>query len=270
MRWWFIFACFCNFAMSDDVCCDDSQPCIPPTVDVQYSEEGLHVACGVDIECAWVAHELQTCTCGETWTNHHTLPWQSPIFQQCFHMQKNTSLVAKGTIRWWTNVCMGHASVDIEIIPMPDSKKVFIDFHHLEYETVVSAVHHYVAYARSGSEDPVPQAQKSIMFFECIMKQAYVGVHMKILSCDLEILSSGYANADILTTYHNIQYVSEYADPNGERISFTAFMDDQFYSPWQRIMCTYALFNGTSSVETFHHNSSYMILNPFDSGVIHS
>ena len=268
MRWWFIL---CTATVTaEDLCCDDSQPCIPPTVDIQYATTGLKVTCGKNIECAWVAHELQTCTCGETWTNQLTLPWRSSVFKKCFHLEKNNSLVAKGTIRWWTNVCMGHTVFDIEIIPMTDSKRVFIDFHHLEYKTVVSSIHHYIAYARSGSEDPVPQAEKSTMFFECIMKQAYTGVHMEILSCDLEILSSGYANAEILTTYHNIQYVSEYAEPNGERISFTAFMDDQFYSPWQRIMCTYALFNGTSSIETFYHNSSYMILNPFDSGVIHS
>ena len=270
----FLFLLIVLKIYADSLCCLEEIDCIVPNITVEPSFTGIYIDCGQHIDCAWVERELDTCSCGKTWSDVDIITWDDSRLTRCFHIEKNQNTEIHGIIRWWSDSCMGHQHIDIDINILPDFRDTFMNYTVLQYQEVKAQCNNYTIYVSSGSEDQAPQADKSIMFFKAIMKEPYIGVHLKIIDCQLEILKSGAANAEILTTYptnqHAFHYNISYAEPHGEIVTYKAFMDEVYYSPWQRIMCTYGLYNGSTSLETYNHNNAYMILNPFDSGIIHS
>ena len=242
--------------------------CRVPDINVTVTDKGLEVQCPESV-CGFVNEELDPAPCGCTWENEYTLSWSDSRIGPCLYTNvEDGDKLVRGTVRWWTLGCMGHVDVVVRIVLQPDERDVFIDYPSFEYNKQVGVASGFAALARGGSDDDIPQADKSNMFFEVIMEEPVTGVHMEVTGCDLDILDSGAPDAFLLTTYTNITYNTSYADPNGEVIEYTAFMDDRYYSPYQRIRCTYALFNGTTTLDTFTHAQSYMIVNPFDEGVI--
>ena len=264
---------FINYIQADNLCCLEEIDCDVPNITIQSEFTGIYIDCGENVQCTFVEKELDTCSCGKIWSDIDIVPWNDPRLSRCFHIQQNTETQLQGIIRWWHQTCMGHQHIDLTIQLLPDQRNVFMNYSVIAYEEIKAQCNNYTIYIQSGSEDLAPQADKSTMFFKAIMKEPYIGVHIKIIQCQLEILKSGAYDAEILTTYptnqHAFHYNVSYAEPHGEKITYTAFMDEIYYSPWQRIMCTYGLFNGSTSLETYHHDNAYMILNPFDTGTIH-
>lgn len=244
--------------------------CKPPEINATITPKGVDVSCP-DATCAFVNEELDPSPCGCTFTHNYTLDWSDARIGQCLYTEKDDDdQVLQGTIRWWSYGCMGHVDLVLRIRLREDMRDIFIDYPEFECHEQVGVHTGYVALAKTGSNDDIPQAEVSDLYFEVTMEEPIVGVHMEITSCDVDILDSGASDAVLLTTYENINYNVSYADPNGERATFRAFMDSQYYSPYQRVRCVYAMFNGTTSLDTFSHSQSYMLVNPFDSGVIQS
>ena len=251
-------------------CCGpppDTTCCVVPELNTSIHHHGVVVHCPHAV-CAWVNEELDPAPCGCTWTGEKMLPWTDGRIGRCMYVDKeDKDHIIRGTVRWWTQTCMGHFDVVVRIQLEEDTRDVFVSYPTFEYNRDVGIHSGYAALARSGSEDLIPQAGVSDMFFEVIMEEPKVGVHMEIQQCDIDILDSGADDAFLLTTYEDIEVNITYAEPNGERCSYEAFMDGRYYSPFQRLRCTYALFNGTTTVDTFTHERSYMLLDPFDNGV---
>ena len=246
-------------------CCN--MPCQTPPINITYTGNGLQLDCTQNATCAWVRNELETCTCGKQWKNDSHMTWRDPRFKQCVAIKQHDNYAnLHGVIRWWTNKCMGHHFVNLKFILAPVSRHVFLSFEDVSHAHIVKTSIGIDAKAKSGSEDEIPMAGKSEMFFECVLNETMTGLHMEIISCDIDILDSGKADAEVIRTFSKIPVNTSYAEPNGEKASYTAFMDTEFYSPWQRLICLYGLYNGTTSVETFTHGKSYMLLNPFDTG----
>ena len=246
-------------------------PCPTPPINITYTDTGLVMDCTENATCAWVRSEIESCTCGKQWSNTSHMLWQDPRFKECTTTKQYEDYAnVHGIIRWWYGSCMGHYLVNLKFILEPTFRDIYMTFEeiNIDHYVIVETSVGIFAKAKSGSEDEIPIAGKSEMFFECVLNKTTTGVHMEIMSCDIEILESGKTDAEILRTLTNIQVNTSYADPNGERATYRAFMDDDYYSPWQRLLCTYALFNGTTSIEQFSHNKSYMLLNPFDTGII--
>lgn len=242
--------------------------CRAPDVNATVTLSGVQVDCPGAV-CGFVNEELDPAPCGCTWRNTHIMPWSDGRIGKCLYVdQEDKDQVIRGTVRWWTMGCMGHVDIILRIVLDPDMRDVFITYPIFEYRRQVGVHSGFAALARSGSSDEIPQAGKSDMFFEVVMDEPEVGVHMEITSCDIDILDSGSDDAFVLTTYENIAFNTSYADPNGEKAEYRAFMDEQYYSPYQRVRCLYALFNGTTTLDTFTHAQSYMLVNPFDDGVV--
>jgi len=244
--------------------------CRPPVINVTATTDHVEVTCPHAV-CGFVNEELDPAPCGCTWTGTYVLKWADRRIETCLYSDMDDKdKIIRGTIRWWTMGCMGHVDVVLRIVLKEDVRDVFISYPIYEYEKQVGVHSNYAALARAGSSDEIPQAEKSDMFFEVVMDEPEVGVHMEITSCDVDILDSGLVDAFVLTTYEDIDFNVSYADPNGEKATYRAFMDDRYYSPFQRVRCTYAMFNGTTTLDTFTHSRSYMLVNPFDSGVLTS
>jgi hypothetical protein len=252
-------------------CCEDSYECLSPDIKFDIDDRGLTVSCGDGVACAWVSSELSTCSCGNQWQSFIRLPFQDSRVRECFQVTFGHSLKLDGILRWWSHDCMGHETVSFVVDVLPSFLDVFMHYSSIVHMEEVHRHYNYTAIARSGAEgDAVAQSLKSTMYYEVTMDDQETGVHMEIDFCSLEILSSGSADAEILTTYYpgqgSFNYNITYADPNGERVSYRAIMDEEYYSPWQRIMCSYTMKNGTTTMNTFQHGHSYMIYDPFDSG----
>lgn len=244
--------------------------CRPPEINATVALSSIEFQCP-DAVCGFVNEELDPAPCGCTWTGQYNLEWQDKRISQCFYTdEEEGEQIIRSTIRWWTRGCMGHVDIIIRVLLQPDMRDVFVSYPTFEYTKQIGLHSGYVALARSGSEDDIPQAEKSDMFFEVIMDEPEIGVHMEITECDVDILDSGSADSIVLTTYENISFNVTYADPNGERAEYKAFMDTLYYSPFQRVRCVYAMFNGTTTIDTFTHSKSYMLVNPFDDGIITS
>jgi len=254
-------------------CCGPPPPdecCVEPDINVTATMDGIVVECPNAV-CAFVREELDPAPCGCTWQGSQHVPWFDGRIGPCIDIdQEDKDKLLRLTVRWWSQYCMGHVDVVLRLVIMPDVRDIFISYPSYEHCKVESVHVEYTASARAGSYDDVPQAEKSDMFFEVVMDEPETGVHMEITSCDIDILDGGTADAEVLTTYTNIDVNISYAEPNGEIAVYRAFMDDIAYSPFQRLICHYGMFNGTTTVDTFTHERSYMIVNPFDSGVIYS
>ena len=242
--------------------------CRPPDVNASITLDGVVFHCPEAV-CGFVNEELDPAPCGCTWTGDYELQWSDGRIGACLYADTDDAdQVIRGTVRWWTLGCVGHVDVILRLVLEPDLRDVFVEYPTFEYNKQVGVHSGFAALARSGSEDEIPQAGKSDMFFEVVMDEPEVGVHMEIMACDVDILDSGASDAFVLTTYENITFNTSYADPNGEKAEYEAFMDTLYYSPYQRVRCTYALFDGTPTLDTFTHGQSYMLVNPFDNGVI--
>ena len=252
-------------------CCDPPPSldcCVPPDINITATTQHVEIMCP-DAVCGFVREELDPAPCGCTWSGDYILRWTDRRLQTCLYTdQDDKDQIIRGTVRWWTMGCMGHVDVILRIVLEEDFRDVFITNPEFEYTRQVGVHSSYVALARAGSYDEIPQAGKSDMFFEVVMDEPEVGVHMEITSCDIDILDSGEPDAFVLHVYENISYNVSYADPNGERATYRAFMDDIAYSPFQRVHCEYAMYNGTTTLDTFSHSKSYMLVNPYDSGVV--
>jgi hypothetical protein len=265
-----LFLCF-HTALADGECCEESYECSRPDIVVSVSESGVSVNCGPRVVCSWVESELSTCSCGKVWNSPIQMQWQDIRFKECFTYNIGTLLKLDGTLRWWSDTCMGHERVSFEVESVSSFLDVVMHYSEIVHMEEVHRYYNYSAIARSGTEgSAVAQSLKSTMYYEVTMDEFEIGVHMEIDVCTLEILSSGSSDSEILTTYHagqhSFNYNISFAEPNGERVSYKAIMDDEYYSPWQRIMCSYTMKNGTTTLDTFQHGHSYMIYDPFDSG----
>ena len=254
-----------------DKCCDNSYECVAPDIRFAMDDSGITVSCGLGIVCAWVNSELSTCSCGNQWENSVRMPFRDSRLRECFDVSFGHSLELNGILRWWSRDCMGHETISFVVEILPSFLDVFMHYSSIVHMEEVHRHYNYTAIARSGAEgDAVAQSLKSTMFYEVTMDEVETGVHMEIDYCSLEILSSGSQDAEVLTTYFpgqsSFNYNITYAEPNGERVTYKAIMDEEYYSPWQRIMCSYTMKNGTTTMDTFQHGHSYMIYDPFDSG----
>lgn len=242
--------------------------CREPAINATVGSAGLRVACP-GATCAFVSHELARTSCGCEWTGDTAVPWSDGRFDSCIRSDaEDADLVLRGVVRWWSGECMGHVEVILRVVVEPDARDLFMTYPSFEYVTQVGLHSGYHVLVRAGSYDDVPQAGQSDMFFEVIMDQPEVGVHLRILQCDLDILDKGTADACLLKTYENISFNASYAHPNGEVAVYRAFMDDEFYSPFQHVRCSYALFNGTTTLDTYRHEKSYMLVHGFDHSVM--
>lgn len=242
--------------------------CREPHINATIGSEGIRVHCP-GATCAWVHEELAPTLCGCEWTGTDVVKWSDGRLDACIRSDTDDSdFVLRGVVRWWKDECMGHVELLLRIVLEPDVRDLFMAYPTFEYVKQEGVHTGYKALVRAGSLDDVPQAGKSDMFFEVIMDEPEVGVHLEITQCDLDILDSGTSEACLLKTYENISFNATYADPNGERAVYRAFMDDEYYSPFQRIRCAYALFNGTTTIDTYNHEKSYMLVHAFDHNVI--
>lgn len=269
IMWLFFFLSFLS-VIAHEECCEDSYECVPPDIVFVLDDRGVTVRCPVGVVCGWVSSELSTCTCGDTWQLSGWTPFEDPRMRECFQATFGHSLKLDGILRWWSRDCMGHETVSFVVDVEPSFLDVFMHYSSIVHMEEVHRHYNYTAIARSGAEgNAVAQSLKSTMYYEVTMDEYVKGVHMEIDSCSLEILSSGASDSEVLTTYYpggTFNYNITYADPNGERVSYRAIMDEEYYSPWQRIMCSYTMKNGTTTMDTFQHGHSYMIYDPFDSG----
>jgi len=269
---WVILTCASVSACGPPPPCCGPPPthdcCKAPNINTTVTLEGVDIHCPHAV-CGFVSEELDPAPCGCTWSDTYHLKWSDDRIGKCLYVdEEDKDQIVRGTVRWWSRGCIGHVDIILRLVLEPDIRDVFITYPVFEYNKQVGIHSGFAALARSGSEDDIPQAGKSDMFFEVVMDEPEVGVHMEITSCDIDILDSGAQDAFVLTTYTNISFNTSYADPNGEIAEYRAFMDNRYYSPFQRVRCLYALFNGTTTLDTFTHAQSYMLVNPFDTGVI--
>lgn len=249
--------------------CTCSNRCQAPSVHASLNQSGLLVHCP-DAECACVTDELDTCTYGQVWQNVTSVRWDDSRWHKCIKLTSTDPLEATAMIRWWRNKCMGHIILRIKIDLLPVIRDLFVDFNVLAFFEHDTIHNKYVIRTESGSEDDRPLAGSSEMFFEAKLDSNHTGVHVEITDCTVQLVEGKSANAPVINEYNVFDSDNLHASENGQRMTYTAFWDEQSNSPFQRLVCKYAIYNGTTSENIIHHtvNRTYMMADPNEKGIL--
>ena len=251
--------------------CTCSNRCEAPDVHATLNSSGLVVHCP-QAECACVTDELDTCTYGEVWENATLFDWHDSRWRKCIRIESVDPLEARALVRWWHGKCMGHINLHLKINLQPVSRDLFVDFNVLaffEHDTVHNVFH---IRTESGSSDERPLAGSSDMFFDAQLHSNHTGVHVEITNCTVQIIEGKSKDAAILNQRNVYDPNNLQATDKGMRMTYKAFWDDETNSPFQRLVCKYALFNGTTNDFILHNtvNRTYMIADPNEKGVLMS
>jgi len=280
---WRIFVFLIPMAQAHLCCstCACNQRCEAPRIEANISVQGLSIRCHDDSECACVVDELDTCTYGETWHNQTFIGWHDARWNHCIQIEQTHSpFRASALVRWWRGKCMGHAILDIDIDVIPTSRDLYVDFNVIvfyEHDTIYNV---YRIQTQSGSDDERPIAGNSTMFFEATEPANSTGVHVEITNCTVQMLAGSNVDAPILKEYNVFDIAGLQSVEHGQRFEYQAFWDgadsidcgptDCTNSPFQRLVCSYALFNGTDQSVLLHNtvNRTYMMANPEETGIL--
>lgn len=271
MRLWVL--CLLVAAASSHKCCDKcacQQRCEAPEVHATLTPDGLRVDCA-DATCACVMDELDTCTYGETWTNITNIEWKDPVWNGCIQLETMEPLRARALIRWWNGKCMGHIRLELDIHLEPVVRDTYMDFDTIEFHEHATIYNAFKIRTVSGSEDPRPMAGSSTMYFEAVQPEPARGVHVEITDCKVQITEGKDMNAVILNEVHVFDPTRLVTVPGGMRLTYTAFWDAQTNSPFQRLVCDYALYNGTDVTNVLLHNTvnrTYRMADPNENGIL--
>ena len=221
-------------------------------------------------ECACVVDELDTCTLGEVWTNVTDIGWQDPRWNKCIQIESLDPLRARAMIRWWHNKCMGHTTLNLDIGLESISRDLYVDFNVLAFFEHDVIHNTYRIQTMSGSEDQRPVAGSSDMFFEARLEGNPTGVHVEITDCVVQVIEGKSVDAPIMNEYNVFNGSTLSAMDDGMRMTYQAFWDEETNSPYQRLVCKYALYNGTTNEFLMHNtvNRTYMMANPDESGIL--
>lgn len=248
--------------------CECAKNCMAPNIQVDVKDIGVSMYCK-NATCACVTDELDSCTYGSTWNENYIIPWNDGRWNHCLKISHNNPLIVEGLLRWWTPGCMGHVRVQIELEILPVFRDIYVDFNMVEYIEHTAIDNTFKICARTGSDDEKLIAGTSTLFFEVSMVSPIQGVHAEVTNCIVQVLNGPDKN-DIVLSEHNIQGSKEFINNNGQRFTYVAFWDEEVNSPFQRLMCKYALFNGTVELNMYNATRSYMIANPDETGVYYS
>ena len=280
---WFVFLLLIPITQAHLCCstCACSQRCEAPQINASVTTHGLSIHCHDESECACVVDELDTCTYGETWRNHTLIGWHDARWNHCIKIEQlQNPFRATALIRWWRDKCMGHMILDIGINVVPTSRDLFVDFNVIsfhEHHTIYNVFH---IQTQSGSDDKRPMAGNSTMFFEAIESANSTGVHVEITNCTVQMVAGRDIDAPILKEYNVFDTMGLKSVEHGQRFEYDAFWDgadsidcgptDCTNSPFQRLVCSYALFNGTDQSVLLHNtvNRTYMMANPDETGIL--
>lgn len=279
--WLILFLLFStSFAHKCCPTCACGKTCIAPNIEASILMDGLHLNCRA-AECGCVLDELDTCTYGQTWQNKTVIAWKDQRWNSCIRIQQHSPLRATAIIRWWHDSCIGHSIIDLNIELEPIQRDVYIDFNVIAYYEHNTIYNTFRIQTRSGSNDVRPIGGSSTMFFEAFQPFPAQGVHVEITNCTVQMLDSTNIEATVLKEYNVFDVNTIRQMPGGQRLEYQAFWDgaehhdcgatDCTNSPFQRLLCSYALFNGTDSNKTILHNQinrTYMIANPDETGVL--
>jgi len=177
--------------------------------------------------------------------------------------------MARALIRWWHGHCIGHAILELELDVAPISRDLYVDFNVLAYFEHNLIHNEFRIKTMSGSNDERPMAGSSEMFFEATLLDNHTGIHVEITNCTVQIMEGKTVDAHIL---HEIDVFDanriERIDNTTTKLTYDAFWDFETNSPFQRLVCSYALFNGTSNIVNHTTNRTYMLANPTESGIL--
>ena len=266
---WFVLL-FALAAVDAHSCCSTcacQQRCERPAIGAQVNMHGLDVTCH-DSECACVVDELDTCTTGPTWTGRTHIAWNDTRWHECIKVEHERPFMARALVRWWHGPCIGHSILELEIDVETITRDLFVDFNVLAYfeHDVIHNV--FRIKTQSGSDDQRPTAGASEMFFEAELLDDHTGVHVEITNCTVQIIEGKAVTAPIMREINVFDANRiEAAGPGGSKMTYDAFWDYETNSPYQRLVCSYALFNGTSSVLHSTVNRTYMMANPDETGI---
>lgn len=249
--------------------CTCSNRCEAPHVTASLNTSGLVVHCP-NADCACVTDELDTCTYGQMWTNVTGIGWKDPRWHKCVKIESLAPLRARAMIRWWRNKCMGHIMLILNINTIAVTRDLYVDFNVLaffEHDTIYNV---YRIKTKSGSSDERPMAGSSNMFFEAELSQDQTGVHVEITNCTVQVVEGKEVDAPVINEINVFDEQNLEATENGMRMNYQAFWDDETNSPFQRLVCKYALFNGTNNEFILHNsvNRTYMMADPNENGIL--
>lgn len=249
--------------------CACSNRCEAPNLSANLTTSGLTINCP-DADCACVVDELDTCTYGQVWKNTTEIGWQDARWNKCIIIETLSPLRARANIRWWRNKCMGHIILNLDVSLADVYRDLYVDFNVLsffEHDTIHNT---YRIETRSGSDDDRPMAGSSNMFFEANLVGNNTGVHVEVTDCTVQIIEGTDVNAKVMNEFNVFDPNNFETTPNGMRINYPAFWDSDTNSPYQRLVCHYALFNGTTNDFLLHNtvNRTYMIADPDEKGIL--
>lgn len=268
--WLVLLVCLLAGARAHTCCstCACAQRCEPPIIGADIQLSGLSVTCQ-NATCACVIDELDTCTYGETWLETTHIGWSDPRWHKCIQIEQTEPFMARALIRWWHGHCIGHTVLRLELDLLPTTRDLFVDFNVLAYFEHDVIYNVFRIKTMSGSSDQRPMAGSSEMFFQATLLDHHIGVHVEITNCTVQIIEGKAVHAHILNEINvfdpgRIEAVSD----STTKMTYDAFWDYDTNSPFQRLVCSYALYNGTSNV--LHHtvNRTYMLAHPDESGIL--
>ena len=219
--------------------------CETPEITFNMTFPGALDAVCSGAECAWVTQPNADETCGCTWSNMHRLYWNDPRIYNCLSTYAAPqALTFHGWVRWWTDYCVGHMEMLYEIEFTQAFQDVFIFFQDLELEYIGGTT---VVISTNG--DKVVVDHNTTLSFT--VYSPHEGSHIHIDDCWLDILDCPDENATIVRTIPSAEFETNDfriipVEPEGERAEFTAFIDDETYSPWQIFRCSWRYYNGTA------------------------
>ena len=251
--------------------CACSQRCETPQMHTNITTQGLHIHCR-DADCACVIDELDTCAYGQTWRNHTLIGWHDARWNHCIKIEQiKNPFRATALVRWWRDKCMGHIVLDIEINTRPTTRDTYVDFNVVSFHEHTHIHNVFHIQTQSGCNDIRPMAGKSDMFFQAILTNTTANVHVEITNCVVQIIQGGETDAIVLNEKNVYDENNKISIQKGEKITYTAFWDEETNSPFQRLVCSYALYNGTFSNKTLignHVNSrNYKMVIPGETGI---
>jgi len=248
--------------------CACAHTCQAPSIHADIGLHGLTVDCP-NATCACVVDELDTCTYGSVWSEITNITWSDARWHKCIQVEHSKPFEARALIRWWHGHCIGHAILEIELDVEPVARDLYVDFNVLAYFEHDLIHNVFRIRTLSGSNDARPMAGSSEMFFEATLLDDHIGVHVEITNCTVQVIEGKAVNAPILNEINVFDPNRIIAIGNATtKMTYDAFWDYDTNSPFQRLVCSYALFNGTSNI--LHHtaNRTYMLANPDETGIL--
>ena len=266
---WIIFVLLWSAAWAHKCCptCACAARCQAPAIRATLNATGLTVYCP-NAECACVTDELDTCTYGKVWTNQTEFGWKDARWHKCIKIESLDPLSARGMIRWWHNKCIGHVQLKLDLAVTKVTRDLFVDFNVLAYFEHDTIHNVYTIRTQSGSDDDRPMAGHSEMFFEAVLTEHATGVHVAITNCTVQIIEGKSVHARVINEINVFDPNHLHSIENGMRMTYTAFWDDETHSPFQRLVCKYALYNGTAPISDGAANRTYMMADPNERGVL--